>query len=462
MTSRRVGPGHGLSAKILGLAVIFLLVGEILIFLPSIARYRLTYLEEKIASAHLATLAASGAEGQPPGRLDPAREAELLAHVGALAISLWRPQAEVMLGRAAEVDRVYDLRGRNPLVLILDVLETLIAGGGRVIRVVGPWPRDAEVVVDVVLHEGPMRQALVAYGGRILGLSVVLSAILASLLFLALRRMIVRPLGAITDQLAFFRARPEDTSTDGPLSPRGDEIGFVEAELRAMQRELRQSLKEKTRLAALGAAIGQLSHDLKNILASAVLLSDRLEVSADPAVRALAPRLVGTLERAIRLCTETLRFARERPPEPHLVPFAWRALVSEVVAEEIGPDSRIEFVNEVPPDLLVVADRDQMFRVVSNLVRKAREALSGGPGRLTCRASLAPHGVEVLFADDGPGIAPAILPRLFETFSGSTKTDGSGLGLAICREIMRSHGGEIELVETGSAGTVFRLLLPAR
>ena len=461
MMGRRVDPGRGLSAKILGLAVIFLLIGEVLIFLPSIARYRLTYLEEMVAMGRLAILAANAAteRGTPIGA---ELERSLLASVGAITVTLGHDGAEVMLGEVAEVDRVYDLRGRNPVVLMLDVMETLVAPEGRVVRVLEPWKAEQDDVVSVVFNERSMRQALLAYGYRILFLSLLLSVILASLLFLVLRRMIVQPLSAITERLAEFRTRPEHPIMGVPRGDRKDEIGFVEWELHAMQKELQQALKEKTRLAALGAAVSWLSHDLRNILASAVLLSDRLETSADPSVRALAPRLVNTLERAIRLCVETLQFARQQPTEPRLAPFTLRPLVAEAAALSTKRDSSMLVRNEVLPDLVVVADRDQIFRVLTNLTRNAQEALGGRAGELVWEAAVLRDTVEIIARDNGPGIAPAIRPRLFQTFSGTTKDEGTGLGLAICREIMRAHGGDIELASTGAEGTSFRLILPAR
>jgi signal transduction histidine kinase len=472
----RPGPGRSLSAKILGLTVIFLLLGEILIFVPSIARFRLSYLEELIASAHVASLVTRG-HGEP---LEPELESTLLEYVGARAVTLWRPDAAVMLGRIEPVDRVYDLRERNPIILMLDAIETLTLSD-RLIRVVGASPHQSGVTVDVITAEAPMRSEMIGYARRILILSLVLSLIVASLLFASLRSMIVIPLATITERLSEFRRRPEDGSLEWQVGPgRGDEIHIVERELIEMQRGLRSALMQKTRLAALGAAIGQVSHDLKNILASAVLISDRLEGSADPEVRKVAPRLVETLERAVRLCTDTLRFAREQPRSPELARFHLRDLINEAAVAAsasaapiagsadtgamAAPASaaRLTVENAIDAGLQVIADRDQLFRVLLNLARNSDEAADGEPCRMAFTAQVEDDAVTISVRDNGPGIAPTVLPRLFETFSVSGKPDGSGLGLAICREIMRAHGGDIELVETGPEGTAFSLRLPRR
>ncbi len=457
--SDRPAPGRGLSARILLLAIAFLLLGEVLIYVPSIARFRLTYLQEHLAAARLASLSL---EVPHEGSLPADLEAQLLSHAGVRSITLWAPRAERMLGKMMPVDRVYDLRNPTPALLVLDSLETLAARPRQLIRVIGPSPMDKDMTIDITLDEDPLRAAMLDYSRRIVELSFVLSGIMATLLFLSLRRMIVMPLRSITQGLASFRQRPEDRSADRRPSGRADEIGIVERELADMQRDLRQALAQKTRLAALGAAVGKLSHDLKNILASAVLISDRLEASADPAVRKVAPRLVGSLDRAIRLCIDTLGFAREQPREPSFTRFALPPLLDEV-AETVRADSPwLTWRNEGPAGLEITADRDQLYRVLLNLGRNSREAMAESGGTVQVSVVQDPDEVRVIVSDTGSGISDLVLPQLFATFSGSTKPGGSGLGLAICREIMRAHGGDVRLVETGPGGTTFELILPSR
>ena len=117
-------------------------------------------------------------------------------------------------------------------------------------------------------------------------------------MFAALQLMIVRPLRRITDSVIAFRSRPEDASVNLPPSERRDEIGLVQTELSGMQEALRTALAQKTRLAALGTAVSKINHDLRNILASAMVVSDRLEQSQDPEVRHVTPRLLEALDRA--------------------------------------------------------------------------------------------------------------------------------------------------------------------
>ncbi|MGH1482710.1 MAG: histidine kinase dimerization/phospho-acceptor domain-containing protein, partial [Geminicoccales bacterium] len=77
-----------------------------------------------------------------------------------------------------------------------------------------------------------------------------------------------------------------------------------------MQKGLRDALSQKTRLAALGSAVSKINHDLRNLLANAMLLSDSLDISQDPKVKRIAPRLVESMERAAKLCSDTLNFSR--------------------------------------------------------------------------------------------------------------------------------------------------------
>ena len=175
-----------------------------------------------------------------------------------------------------------------------------------------------------------MWSAMVDYSVRILTLSVVLSLLVAAMLFVGLQRMIVRPLRRITAGAGGVpRAGPRTAPPTAAPADAPTRSAWSSRSWRTMRHGLRQALAEKTRLAALGAAMSRISHDLKNILATAVLISDRLESSADPAVRRVAPRLIETLDRAVRLCGETLSYARSGPPAPQ----PRRVALAELVAK---------------------------------------------------------------------------------------------------------------------------------
>lgn len=452
-------PLRSLSARLLVLTIAFVLLGEVLIYVPSIARFRKVYLDERIAAAHLATLSLEAAGGS----VGPVLEDELLSHAGVLSVTLREPAAELMLGKLPPVEKVFDLRTSGALGLIGAAFETLWHGGQRTIRVIGPSPQRPAVLVDISLREEAMWNAMVNYSWRILTLSIVISLITALLVYVSLQLMLVRPLRRVTDSIIAFRRRPEDAGIGLPTSDRGDEIGLVQTELSRMQEDLRTALAQKTRLAALGGAVSKINHDLRNLLASAMLLSDRLEQSQDPEVRHVTPRLVEAMDRAARLCSETLNFARAEVVEPKKTRFPLAPLLDEVGEAVLGPDqSGIRWRNEVRAEVMVYADRDHLFRVLMNLGRNAVQALADGSGLISVGAWQASDEVVIELADTGKGIPDAAQAHLFEAFSGSTRPGGTGLGLPIAREIMRAHGGDIALAHTGAEGTVFRLTLPAR
>lgn len=445
--------GRGLSTRLLLISVAALLLGEILIYLPSIARFRLVWLEERLARAHLATLALDRS-----GTVGVATEIEdaLLSSIGALQVRIIRAEGVVQLGRPVRVDRVVDLADRSPWRLIADALETLSARGLRLLRMRGTVEAETGAEVEVTIPEAPLFVAMADYSWRILALSVALSVLLATFVFLALQRMIVRPLQRVTRHLARFRERPEDAAHDLVPSGRRDEIGVVEWEVASMQRAVRAALLERTRLAALGAAVARVNHDLKNMLQSAILISDRLETLEDPRVRELAGRLIATLERAARFCADTLSFARSRPDAVRAEPVSLADVIREAGAV-LGSD--IECRTEVPQDLVVLGDRDQLYRVFLNLFGNAARAMADR-GRLEVQAETRDGLVVIDVTDTGPGVPEKIRERLFEPFAAAGGS-GSGLGLAICREILRAHGGDIGLLSTGAAGTTFRVTLPA-
>jgi signal transduction histidine kinase len=446
---------HSLSARLLVLTVFFVMVSEILIYAPSIGRFRLTWLEERMAAGHLAGLAV---DATPDRRVSQELAHMLLLHVGARAIDLYQGSTQThMLADQTlpTIDTVYDLRQEGFFQLIGDAFMTLFQGGDRVIRAIGPSPKDPDIFVDVVLDERPLREAMIDYSERILALSIMISLITAGLVFLSLQVLMVAPMRRITQSMIQFRAEPERLAVPLGARGRGDELGVAERELAVLQDDLRAALRQKEHLAALGTGVSKISHDLRNILSTVRLLSDRLADSTDPEVKRITPALLAAVDRAATLCAATLDFTTDRP---RLRPsrFALAGLIQEL-AQDPAQIGRLQIHNAVPAALMVEADRDQLYRVFSNLARNADRA---GASRMTVTAELAARSIVIEVADDGPGVPPAVLPMLFQAFARS-RPGGTGLGLAIARDLMVAHGGSIDLAMTGPAGTRFRLTLPA-
>ena len=310
----------------------------------------------------------------------------------------------------------------------------------------------------MLLDEAPLRNELWDFGIRILELSLVLSLVTAALVYLSLHRLLVRPMRRITASMVEFREDPEDASRVIAASRRRDEIGVAERELAVLQSTVRQALGQRARLAALGTAVTKINHDLRNILATARLVTDGLAASAAPEVRRIAPRLLDAIDRAVALCTQTLDFSREGTP-----PLAPSRFPLALLIDEIGPglavsEDDLAIEDAIPPELAVVADRDQLHRVFLNLARNAVEA---GAHRLRFSAKGEGGTIAIEVADDGPGLPPKARENLFRPFFGSARPGGSGLGLAIARELVRAHGGELTLASSTGTGTTFRLTLPA-
>jgi len=298
----------------------------------------------------------------------------------------------------------------------------------------------------------------VAIWGRIFQLSIILSLIAAALVYLSLQWLLVRPMRRITASMALFSHDPEDASR--VIIPRGgrDEIGVAEKELAAMQETVRQALGQRARLAALGTAVTKINHDLRNILATARLVTDGLTTSAAPEVRRVAPRLIDAIDRAIALCGQTLDFSREGAPPFAPSRFKLRPLLNEIEPGLALPDNGPSIELDAPAELTLKADRDQIYRVLLNLARNSVEA---GAHRLRVTATREDDAIAIEVADDGPGLAPRARENLFRPFAASGRPGGSGLGLAIARELMRLHGGDLVLVASTGTGTIFRITMPA-
>jgi signal transduction histidine kinase len=254
-----------------------------------------------------------------------------------------------------------------------------------------------------------------------------------------------------------FRVDPEGAVPRPADSERGDEIGIASRELAAMQSDLRAALLQKTRLATLGAAVAKVNHDLRNTLATAMLVSDRLADSDDPEVKKIAPRLYDAMQRAVSLCSRTLNFVSDTRPALNVEAVPVRALIENVASELTGKFDRARVAAETEPDFAVAADREQLRRALANLVLNALQA---GARVVRVTADAARGQARIRIADDGGGFDPGAKERLFQPFVGSGRREGTGLGLPIARDIARAHGGDLALVETGPQGTVFELTLP--
>lgn len=451
-----------LSGRFLFLTIIFVMLAEVLIFVPSVARFREDYLLSRLERAQIASLALLADE-----MIDEELEAELLRNAEVYNVVLRRDEVrQLMLSSPmpAPIDKTFDLRDRMATKLIMDAMSRLFNPEPEVIRVIGAPVREAGLLIEVTIWTKDLRAAMIDYGLNILLLSAVISIFTATLLFVVVRLILVKPIKGVVGYMQSYAAAPEDARRI--IQPSAGVIELREAEeaLQSLQTELTASLRQKERLAQLGGAVAKVSHDLRNILTSAQLFTDRIEMSEDPTVKRMAPKLVNSITRAVNLCESTLAYGKAEEPAPRLTSVPLSELVEDVLASErlaVG-DFDLSLADNVPGDMTVRADSEQLYRVISNLVRNARQAIvtSGKPAEIMVSAKEGAEAWQITVADTGPGLPARAKEHLFQPFQGGARKGGTGLGLAISAELVRGHGGALQLAKSDEAGTTFEITLP--
>jgi len=274
----------------------------------------------------------------------------------------------------------------------------------------------------------------------------------------------LRPLGVL-------RARAREVAGGDYARRTGvtskDEIGDLAREFDAMAEaieERERALIRSERLATVGRMAAQITHEVRNPLASiglyAELLGDEIGAGGDEP-RRLVASIISEVDRLTEITETYLRFARL--PRPKLEREDLGALVTAVLefARAELHQAGIALEVEVAPGLPEVAvDEAQLRQALLNLVRNAREAMSaGGAGRLRVTVDRGGDELRLRVADSGPGIARENLAKIFEPFF-STKERGTGLWLALVQQIVAAHGGRIDVESAPGAGTAFVLSFP--
>ena len=488
---RRLAPA-GLSGRLLVLTIVFVMVAEVTIFVPSVSNFRLNWLNRHFERGEAISLLLEQLEGEN-GASDTTR-AGVLVLTGTDIIAVRRDGVSRVLALRDGVDIVADTEavigptgGWNALASIRDAFDTLLFGDGRRIRVHGPLRNagaDRAGELELVSHETPLREAMLAYARNVAIISLLVSLFTAGLVFLALRGLLIRPMQRIAASMEAFAEEPERTNVIAP-SGRGDEIGTTETRLSDMQVRLSETLAQRERLATLGLAVSKINHDLRNLLSAALLFSDRLSHLPDPTVQRVTPKLVRSVERAIAYTQAVMAYGKAAEAAPKKAVVDLYALTEEVSGMLPLANAAVDWSNRVPAGLEVEADPEQLFRVLLNLSRNAVQAMEGmseeygAVRRLEVRAvemvpsepaGLGPDGrpvapcaslvTRITVSDTGPGIAPRAREKLFLAFEGSAKPGSTGLGLAIAAEIVRAHGGTIGLKGASGPGATFVIDMP--
>ena len=451
-----------LSGRFLILTIIFVMLAEVFIFVPSVARFREDYLLARLERAQIASLAVEATD-----MIAPDLERELLKNAGVFNVVLRRDdmrQLALSSPIPAPIAATYDMRDPSGLALIRDALATLLDTEPRIIRVIGNPVQGAGVLIEVTMMQMPLRAAMIEYGINVLILSAIISAITAVLLFIAVQAFLVRPIKGVIGHMQSYAEAPEDARRIIEPSAGVRELRDAENALQMMQTQLTAALRQKERLAQLGGAVAKVSHDLRNILTSAQLFTDRIEGSADPLVMRMAPKLVGSITRAVHLCESTLAFGRADEPAPRLARVNLAQIVEEVVESErlAAGEYPLSFAEDIPATMTLRADSEQLFRVLTNLVRNARQAImaTGEAGEICLSGAEDDTVWRITVSDTGPGLPPKARDHLFQPFQGGARKGGAGLGLVISGDLVRGHGGRLTLLRTDPAGTTFEIALP--
>ncbi len=453
------GP-RSLSARVFWLTVSIIFVVDILVMMPGLGQEWRSCLKNRVMLAELAATLI------PPQTANNPSDAQTRAAVSALS----GMQAISLIGNGGEIALLPENSGlRQDPVVVLDhagAWQSIWQADRDVLGICAPYvpviaafPLRSDTRIEVVMAQAPVMARLRNYAVQMVIFSLTVALITGGLVYAALNHLLVKPMRIMTASVVAFRRDPEYARLSSLkwLSRRGeDEISRAARELVIMQEELRTALWRNAQLAALGTAVAKISHDLRNILASALLVAGRLQEASDPPIRKAAVSLISSMERAVEMVSRTVVESGEPPPVSRS-PVVLRDLVAEVSAFIREGENGLAIDNLVPGSLVLPLDRNQIYRVLVNLLRNAAEA---GASHVSLAVEEEAGVTQMVVADNGPGLPRKALSGLFRPFVGSGREGGTGLGLAIARDLVRAHGGDLLLRNTGPSGTEFVMSLP--
>lgn len=470
-----------LSGKLLVLTVLFVMAAEVLIFIPSAALFRQTWLTERAEAAGLLTLAIEGVPNYEGGDMLSRR---FMQDTDVIMVAQKRDgMSQLVLGMPPPAGQIIlaDLRNERRLPLFRDSFRDFFGDGDAYIRILSAPTVDGVDALEILVPQRALKDAMLDYCRRVLLWSLAISLLTGLMIYGALSRIIVRPIRKLARGLARFRQDPRKrTGVEKPVTRR-DEIGQLEREFLDMKSGVRTALKQQERLATLGMAMAKINHDLRNVLTSTQLISDRLASDKDERIRAMGERLVRAVDRGVKLCEATLSFSQSAQEKPEPRPVRIATLIGEAAHDCMASDSmaekgRVKFINTVESRLTVMADPDHTYRIFHNLFRNAVQAMQASEKQvgqaseqvgqasekrvLKIDAQTKDGKVYIYVRDTGSGIPDDVRADLFKAFTSGIQKGGTGLGLTISRELARAQGGNLYLETTGADGTVFVISLP--
>ena len=460
-----------LSGKLLLMTIGFVMLAELVLFVPSATLFRQTYLAERAERAgHLAL----ALDGVPDYEGSAMLSQKFVEDTNVIMVSIKREgMTQLLLGLPPDnPDATFeevDLRDARRLPLFRYAVRDFFGDGAGYYRVLSDPIMADQGLIEIILPKASVKEALRDYFQNIFWLSLVIALITGTLIYLALSAMIVRPIQKLAKGIAEFREDPDERRGNLKPSRRLDEIGQLEREFFDMKQGVRASFRQRERLASLGMAVAKINHDLRNVLTSAQLVSDRIAMDKDERVAGMGERLVRAVDRGIRLCTDVLNYSKAKDEQLEIDEVRIALLVGETAGDVLGQFGRgptaINFINKIPSELEVKVDADHTYRIIHNLFRNAGQALQSmsnvdAARQITVSSEIEAGQVKIRIADTGPGLPKRAKDNLFKAFASSSGHGSSGLGLTISKDLATDQGGDLELGYTGETGTEFVLTLP--
>lgn len=457
-----------LSSKLLLLTIGFVMLAEMLVFIPSAALFRQDWLSERTEQAGLLALALTGV---PDYEASEILTQQFITDTDVMQMAAKRDgMTELILGaRPGEVGSIVEIDMRDPprFPSLLAPFQDIFSKDGETLSVKSMSPVLGQDALELLIPREKLRMAVVDYLKNIFWLSLIIAIITGSLIYWSMSALIIRPVKRLAEDMTAFRENPELRREVRSRPKRKDEIGQLEREFIDMKQSQRAAFHQRERLAGLGLAVAKINHDLRNVLTSALLISDRLSMNADEKMSTMGERLTRTVERGISLTEDVLSYSKAESADPQIQDTRIAFTIGEAASDVIAQFPGTQFRNTVPTDLMVQTDPDHAYRIFHNLFRNAAQAMAAHGGenrRLQAGAELRDGLAELRLSDTGPGLPKRARENLFQAFSSahahSANTKSTGLGLSISKELAKAQGGDLNLMSSDESGTRFLLTLP--
>jgi len=444
------------------------MLAELLLFIPSVAFSRQAWIKDRVQQAGLLAQALTGV---PDFEATQTLTDQFVADTDVILMAAKRNgMTELVLGdnMSAIEGKVImiDLRKSDRIPSLIAPFQDMFSKPSDSLRVLADSPVEGQDSIELIIPRQKLRVEMRDYFINIFQLSLFIAIITGTLIFLAMSALIIRPVQDLANDMTAFRNDPNRRNFMRSHKHRKDEIGQLEREFIDLKQSLRAAFRQRERLADLGLSVAKINHDLRNVLASALLISDRLSMNPDEKLADMGERLTRSVERGIGLTEDVLSYSKAESADPDIQEVRIAFTIGEAAADVIAQFPETQFRNRVPTDLLVHSDPDHAYRIFHNIFRNAAQAMRAADSEtrlLKASVELGKEAVNLQISDSGPGLPEKAKDNLFQAFAGgqahNESTKSTGLGLSISKELAKAQGGDLKLKSSDSSGTVFELTL---